>query len=65
MIENALNGLNGRAKYNEIVEYIAEQYPTQVEHKKTWKNSVGGVLSSNDKFISEVSEDDTRYFQIK
>jgi len=50
MIEQALRQYNGQATYKEIIEYIKNNFADQVVERRTWRNSVGGVLSSNPLF---------------
>jgi hypothetical protein len=52
MIEAALIHYGGEAAYKQIVKYIEDSFPEEVAERKTWKNSVGGVLSSNASFAS-------------
>lgn len=52
MIEEALRQNNGQGTYKEITAYIAANFKDDVRERKTWRNSVGGILSSNAAFVS-------------
>lgn len=52
MIELALKAYGGQATYKEITDYIGKNFQQDIKERKTWKNSVGGVLSSNPMFQS-------------
>jgi hypothetical protein len=54
MIETAINANGGKARYSDIIAYIEENFKDVISTRRTWKNSIGGVLSSNEKFIPEV-----------
>jgi len=53
MIQAALKGLGGAATQPDVSKYIEEQFADEISGKKTWRNSVSGVLSANPKFIQE------------
>eukprot|EP01088_Endostelium_zonatum_P019169 TRINITY_DN6486_c0_g1_i1.p1 TRINITY_DN6486_c0_g1~~TRINITY_DN6486_c0_g1_i1.p1 ORF type:complete len:272 (-),score=93.57 TRINITY_DN6486_c0_g1_i1:82-897(-) len=57
-IEEALMALGGSATQPEISKYIEENYPEEITGKKTWRNSVSGVLSHNSRFVQEPIIDD-------
>ena len=50
VIQEALIAAGGKATQKEIIEYISAHHP-DIETKKTWKNSVSGILSSNSQFF--------------
>lgn len=52
MIVEALNAMGGQGTFKEITAYIAKNLQSELADRKTWKNSVGGVLSSNPLFES-------------
>lgn len=52
MIEEALRHYGGKATYKEIKDYISQHFKEEVADRKTWQNSVAGVLSSNPLFES-------------
>jgi hypothetical protein len=52
MIYSALKSYGGEATYKEITDYISANYKEEVNERRTWRNSVGGVLSSNPAFDS-------------
>jgi hypothetical protein len=53
MIEQALISHGGQATYKEIKDYIIANFKEEVADRKTWQNSVAGVLSTNPLFESE------------
>ena len=57
-IGEALKALGGSATQPEISKYIEENYPEEITGKKTWRNSVSGVLSHNPRFVQEAIIDD-------
>eukprot|EP01114_Cavostelium_apophysatum_P003934 TRINITY_DN1406_c0_g1_i8.p1 TRINITY_DN1406_c0_g1~~TRINITY_DN1406_c0_g1_i8.p1 ORF type:complete len:476 (-),score=133.44 TRINITY_DN1406_c0_g1_i8:253-1680(-) len=63
MIEEAIkNSPGSEATHKEITDYIHDNFPSDIAARKTWKNSVGGVLSSNSLFesIGELLKDTKR-----
>jgi len=52
MILSALKTLGGQGTFKEITKHIQENFREDLEDRKTWKNSVGGVLSANPQFES-------------
>jgi len=52
MILAALQALGGKGTFKEITHFIQENFRGDLEDRKTWKNSVGGVLSANPQFES-------------
>ena len=54
MIEQALRKYRGQATYKEITDYIAKYCKEDIVDRKTWRNSVGGVLSTNSLFEAVV-----------
>jgi len=59
MIQAALKGLGGAATQPDVSKYIEEQFADEISGKKTWRNSVSGVLSANAKFVQEPIIDST------
>eukprot|EP00005_Dracoamoeba_jomungandri_P012739 CAMPEP_0174267768 /NCGR_PEP_ID=MMETSP0439-20130205/34880_1 /TAXON_ID=0 /ORGANISM="Stereomyxa ramosa, Strain Chinc5" /LENGTH=272 /DNA_ID=CAMNT_0015355473 /DNA_START=102 /DNA_END=920 /DNA_ORIENTATION=- len=57
MIQSALKELGGVATHTEIAAYIQKAFPTDISGRKTWRNSVSGVLSANSLFHQEPSPD--------
>jgi len=52
MIAASIQHHGGEATYKQINEYIGEGFKEVVKDRRTWKNSVGGVLSSSGFFES-------------
>ncbi|PRP89383.1 cut-like homeobox 1 [Planoprotostelium fungivorum] len=52
MISASIRHHGGEATYKQINEYIGEHFKDVVKDRRTWKNSVGGVLSSSGFFES-------------
>jgi len=50
MITEAIKSYGNEATYKEINDYISAHFKEEVSQKKTWRNSVGGVLSSSPLF---------------
>ncbi|KAL6076301.1 hypothetical protein QOT17_002847 [Balamuthia mandrillaris] len=53
MIQTALQEMGGSATQPVITKYIEQEYSEEIAGKRTWKNSVSGVLSSSKLFIQE------------
>jgi hypothetical protein len=53
MIQTALRALGGAGTQPEISDYIEKHFVEDIASRKTWRNSVSGVLSSNPLFVPE------------
>lgn len=49
-IERALKARGGEATGSEILHFIKEHYPKDIENRKNWENSVRACLSNNRRF---------------